>query len=70
MLVDSIGSRNPAESPSSTTFPTQCRRRMPVANLILTGIEGIAFHYLTDVDVVRHRLVREIIKAYAADLEG
>jgi phosphate starvation-inducible PhoH-like protein len=37
---------------------------------ILTGIEGIAFHYLTDVDVVRHRLVREIIKAYAADSEG
>ncbi|HEY5546749.1 MAG TPA: PhoH family protein [Gemmatimonadaceae bacterium] len=37
---------------------------------ILTGIEGIGFHYLTDVDVVRHRLVREIIKAYAADLEG
>jgi phosphate starvation-inducible PhoH-like protein len=37
---------------------------------ILTGIEGIAFHYLTDVDVVRHRLVREIIKAYAAELEG
>jgi phosphate starvation-inducible PhoH-like protein len=37
---------------------------------ILTGIDGIAFHYLTDVDVVRHRLVREIIKAYAADDEG
>ena len=37
---------------------------------ILTGIEGIAFHYLSDVDVVRHRLVREIIKAYAADSEG
>jgi phosphate starvation-inducible PhoH-like protein len=36
---------------------------------ILNGIEGIAFHYLTDVDVVRHRLVREIIKAYAADAD-
>lgn len=34
---------------------------------ILTGIEGIGFHYLTDSDVVRHRLVREIIKAYAED---
>jgi phosphate starvation-inducible protein PhoH and related proteins len=34
---------------------------------ILTGIDGIAFHYLTDTDVVRHRLVREIIKAYAED---
>ena len=36
---------------------------------ILTGIDGIAFHYLTDVDVVRHRLVRDIIKSYAADLD-
>ena len=34
---------------------------------ILTGIEGIAFHYLSDADVIRHRLVREIIKAYAKD---
>lgn len=34
---------------------------------ILQGIEGIAFHYFTEVDVVRHRLVREIVKAYAAD---
>jgi phosphate starvation-inducible PhoH-like protein len=34
---------------------------------ILTGIEGIAFHYLDDADVVRHRLVREIIRAYADD---
>jgi phosphate starvation-inducible PhoH-like protein len=34
---------------------------------ILHGIEGIAFHYLGDADVVRHRLVREIIRAYAED---
>ena len=34
---------------------------------ILKGIEGIGFHYLTESDVVRHRLVRDIIKAYARD---
>src|ERR1700675_2372974 len=34
---------------------------------ILPGIEGIGFHYLTDSDVVRPRLVREIIRAYADD---
>jgi phosphate starvation-inducible PhoH-like protein len=34
---------------------------------ILPGIDGIAFHYFTEVDVVRHRLVREIVRAYAAD---
>ena len=33
---------------------------------ILKGIDGIAFVYLTEKDVVRHRLVREIIKAYDA----
>ncbi|MBI3568992.1 MAG: PhoH family protein [Gemmatimonadetes bacterium] len=34
---------------------------------ILPGIDGIAFQYLTDVDVVRHRLVRDIVKAYERD---
>jgi phosphate starvation-inducible protein PhoH and related proteins len=34
---------------------------------ILTGIEGIGFHYFTEADVIRHRLVRDIIKAYAED---
>ncbi len=31
---------------------------------ILKGIEGISFVYLTEKDVVRHRLVQKIIKAY------
>jgi phosphate starvation-inducible PhoH-like protein len=34
---------------------------------ILTGIEGIAFHYLSEADVIRHRLVRDIVRAYAAE---
>jgi phosphate starvation-inducible PhoH-like protein len=34
---------------------------------ILPGIDGIGFHYFTEVDVVRHRLVRDIVKAYEAD---
>ena len=37
---------------------------------ILPGIEGISFCYLQDTDVVRHRLVREIIRAYAEDQVG
>ena len=37
---------------------------------ILPGIEGIGFCYLDESDVVRHRLVREIIKAYAEDQNG
>jgi phosphate starvation-inducible PhoH-like protein len=37
---------------------------------ILPGIEGIGFCYLDDADVVRHRLVRDIIRAYAEDAQG
>jgi phosphate starvation-inducible protein PhoH and related proteins len=37
---------------------------------ILPGIEGLAFCYLTESDVVRHRIVREIIRAYAEDQSG
>jgi phosphate starvation-inducible protein PhoH and related proteins len=32
---------------------------------VLKGIEGIAFVYFRGVDVIRHRLVKEIIEAYA-----
>ena len=37
---------------------------------VLAEIEGISFFYFTDADVVRHRLVRDIIKAYAEDTTG
>jgi phosphate starvation-inducible protein PhoH and related proteins len=37
---------------------------------ILPGIDGIAFCYLEDTDVVRHKLVRDIIRAYAEDARG
>ena len=34
---------------------------------LLPGIDGIAFQYFNETDVVRHRLVRDIIKAYESD---
>jgi phosphate starvation-inducible protein PhoH and related proteins len=34
---------------------------------LLPGIDGIAFQYFNETDVVRHRLVREISKAYETD---
>ena len=37
---------------------------------LLSGIDGIAFVYLQTVDVVRHRLVRQIIDAYAAEQQN
>ena len=36
---------------------------------ILTSVEGIGFAYLKEVDVVRHRLVKDIIRAYASNTE-
>jgi phosphate starvation-inducible PhoH-like protein len=36
---------------------------------ILQGIDGIGFMYLQGGDIVRHRLVKEIVKAYAAEDE-
>ena len=32
---------------------------------ILRGVAGIEFIYLDDTDVIRHRLVKDIIRAYA-----
>jgi phosphate starvation-inducible PhoH-like protein len=37
---------------------------------VLPGIDGIAFCYLEDTDVVRHRLVKDIIRAYQEDATG
>jgi phosphate starvation-inducible PhoH-like protein len=34
---------------------------------ILAGIDGIAIHYFDEGDIVRHRLVRDIVRAYAED---
>jgi phosphate starvation-inducible PhoH-like protein len=34
---------------------------------LLPGIEGIAFQYFNETDVVRHRLVRDIIRAYESE---
>lgn len=35
------------------------------AKRVLSGVEGVEFSYLTEVDVVRHELVKQIIKAYS-----
>jgi phosphate starvation-inducible PhoH-like protein len=32
---------------------------------VLSNVEGISFVYLDETDVVRHRLVKDIIRAYA-----
>jgi len=51
-------------------LPTREQSGLLQVERILMGIEGIGFQYLNESDVIRHRLVREIIKAYARDSAG
>ncbi|MBI4421028.1 MAG: PhoH family protein [Gemmatimonadetes bacterium] len=48
-------------------LPTREESGLIQVERILPGIEGVAFCYLEERDVVRHRLVRDIIRAYVED---
>ena len=47
-------------------LPDNKRSGLNEAIDLLSDIDGIAFRYFTEVDVVRHPLVQQIIKAYDA----
>lgn len=49
---------------TQTDLPFGKKSGLAAAVKILDGIEGIAVHHFTERDVVRHRLVQEIILAY------
>jgi phosphate starvation-inducible PhoH-like protein len=49
---------------TQTDLPTGRVSGLREALSILDGVEGIRFSYFTEIDVVRHPLVQEIIKAY------
>ncbi|HEX7955494.1 MAG TPA: PhoH family protein, partial [Pyrinomonadaceae bacterium] len=51
-------------------LPTGKRSGLVEAERILSKVEGIEFVYFTDKDVVRHRLVQQIIKAYESQSGG
>lgn len=50
---------------SQIDLPGNQRSGLAVVQEILRGIDGIEFQYLTSADVVRHKLVGEIIDAYS-----
>lgn len=50
--------------PTQIDLPKAHESGLPVALRILKDINGISMIHLNESDVVRHRLVREIIKAY------
>jgi phosphate starvation-inducible PhoH-like protein len=54
---------------SQIDLPMNVRSGMRKAIDILKGIEGIAVVHLSAEDVVRHRLVKEVIRAYEKDSE-
>ncbi|MGC8956056.1 MAG: PhoH family protein, partial [Fervidobacterium sp.] len=47
-----------------TQIDIEERSGLVLAQEILKDIDGITFVYLTDADVVRHHLVKKIIRAY------
>jgi phosphate starvation-inducible protein PhoH and related proteins len=50
--------------PTQVDLPSNQRSGLKEASRILKGVKGIGFVELTDKDVVRHRLVKDIIEAY------
>ncbi len=52
--------------PSQTDLPDGKKSGLAVAERILADIPGIAIHRFSERDVVRHRLVQNIIRAYEA----
>jgi phosphate starvation-inducible PhoH-like protein len=50
--------------PTQTDLPPQTGSGLDDAIRRLSGIEGVDTVELTGRDIVRHRLVREIVKAY------
>ena len=49
---------------TQTDLPYGQRSGLATAIKILEGIDDIAIHYLSEKDVVRHKLVQKIILAY------
>lgn len=67
MFLTRIGFRSKAVVTGDITqidLPPEKKSGLIHASQILKEIPGIVFHYLTEQDVVRHPLVKEIIKAY------
>jgi len=52
---------------SQIDLPSDQASGLKDAGRILTGVQGIAFVHLTARDIVRHRLVTNIVNAYARD---
>jgi phosphate starvation-inducible PhoH-like protein len=52
--------------PTQTDLPSGQMSGLSEARTVLAGVEGVDMVQFTDEDVVRHPLVRRIVRAYAA----
>ena len=50
--------------PGQIDLPRRITSGLKEALLVLKDVEGVGMIYLDDKDVIRHRLVREVIAAY------
>jgi phosphate starvation-inducible PhoH-like protein len=67
MFLTRLGQKSKAVITGDTSqidLPSKVQSGLVQIQEVLKGIEGIAFVYFTKEDVVRHRLVRDIIEAY------
>jgi len=67
MFLTRLGANSKAVVNGDVTqidLPPDCPSGLVNAKIVLNGIDGIEFTYLSDSDVVRHRLVQDIIRAY------
>ena len=72
MFLTRVGMRSKAVITGDVTqidLPAGRASGLVEARKVLSGIEGLAFCYFNEDDVVRHRLVRLIIKAYQRHTE-
>jgi phosphate starvation-inducible PhoH-like protein len=56
--------------PTQTDLPSQQRSGLDDAVQRLRAIKGVKIVELTRADIVRHRLVQQIVEAYEADERG
>lgn len=67
MFLTRLGANSKAIITGDVTqidLPSKKESGLVQAQSILTGIDGVAFVYFTKQDVVRHKLVKEILNAY------
>ena len=67
MFLTRLGTNSKAVvtgDPSQTDLPSGQKSGLAVAMRVLKNINGIVIHAFSEKDVVRHRLVQQIILAY------